>query len=61
MLSVYVDVQDQGNVAIFNPFYIDPEKPLSIYVSFLSISKTFQSISKAEKPFKNFSFGQRKI
>jgi len=31
MLSVYLDVQDRGNIAIFNPFYIDPEKPLSFY------------------------------
>ncbi len=32
--SIYLDVQDRGNVAIFNPFYIDPQKPLSLYVSF---------------------------
>lgn len=47
MLSVYIDVQDRGNLAIFNPFYIDPEKPLSFYVSFLinkDILKHFKGV-----------------
>lgn len=30
--SIYIEVQDRGNIAIFNPFYYDPIKPLSLYV-----------------------------
>lgn len=51
MLSVYIDVQDRGNVAIFNPFYIDPEKPLSFYVSFFNIKDILKHF-KGIKTFK---------
>ena len=43
--SIYLDVQDRGNVAIFNPFYIDPQKPLSLYVSFC-LFRLFQQFPK---------------
>jgi hypothetical protein len=43
--SIYLDVQDKGNIAIFNPFYIDPHKPLSLYVNFL-LFRPFQQLQK---------------
>lgn len=54
MLSVYIDVQDRGNVAIFNPFYIDSEKPLSLYVSFFMIIIDIRYHIKNIKTIKRF-------
>lgn len=56
--SIHLDVQDKGNIAIFNPFYIDSQKPLSLYVS-LCLFQTFSTISKALKPTKNFEFTEK--
>lgn len=32
--SLLVDVQDKGNLAIFNPYCVDPSNPLTFYVTF---------------------------
>jgi hypothetical protein len=30
--SFYIEVKDKGNLAIFNPYCLDPHNPLSFYV-----------------------------
>lgn len=55
----YIDVEDKGNIAIFNPYCVDPLNPLSFYVNIsllrlLTRSQHLQSLSKSFHLFPKF-------